>query len=107
MQNEKNTQQDEVNFTEAELRFARSLEDTLNQALGDGDNVTSIWSRLKPEQRVRVAEGYLSKLTPADPPQDGSAIDDAPQSEATPNCVTADQWRAEPTRPAARLSSRF
>lgn len=85
MQNEKNTQQDEVNFTEAELRFARSLEDTLNQALGDGDNVTSIWSRLKPEQRVRVAEGYLSKLTPADPPQDGSAIDDAPQSEATPN----------------------
>ena len=81
MQNEKNTQQDEVNFTEAELRFARSLEDTLNQALGDGDNVTSIWSRLKPEQRVRVAEGYLSKLTPADPPQDGSAIDDARQSD--------------------------
>ncbi|PKR56901.1 RNA polymerase sigma factor [Thalassospira lohafexi] len=81
MQNEKNTQQDEVNFTEAELRFARSLEDTLNQALGDGDNVTSIWSRLKPEQRVRVAEGYLSQLTPADPPQDGSAIDDARQSD--------------------------
>ena len=99
MQNEKNTQQDEVNFTEAELRFARSLEDTLNQALGDGDNVTSIWSRLKPEQRVRVAEGYLSQLI----------------RRTGTNCVighitgrvTADQWRAEPTRPAARLSRRF
>ncbi|WP_417804231.1 sigma-70 family RNA polymerase sigma factor [Thalassospira lucentensis] len=62
MQNEKNTRQDEVNFTEAELRFARSLEETLNHALGDDDKVTPIWSRLKPDQRARVAEDYLSKL---------------------------------------------
>lgn len=75
MQNEKNTRQDEVNFTEAELRFARSLEDTLNLALGDGDKVTSIWSRLKPEQRARVAEGYLSKLQHVRPQTDSSAED--------------------------------
>lgn len=62
MQNEKNDQQEEVTFTEAELMFVRSLEETLNQALGDGDNVTSIWSRLKPEQRARLADDYLARL---------------------------------------------
>ncbi|WP_033067646.1 RNA polymerase sigma factor [Thalassospira australica] len=67
MQNEKNSRQDETTLTQAELSFAQSLEQTLNQALGDGDKVTSIWSRLKPEQRARIAEDYLAKLAGSDP----------------------------------------
>ncbi|MBX2831527.1 MAG: RNA polymerase sigma factor [Rhodospirillales bacterium] len=66
MQNEKNNQEDEATLSEAELKFAHSLEQTLNQALGDGDNVTSIWSRLKPDQRARIAEDYLAKLQETD-----------------------------------------
>ncbi|MEQ9347406.1 MAG: RNA polymerase sigma factor [Thalassospira sp.] len=75
MQNEKNTQQDAATLTEAELKFAHCLEQTLNQALGDGDNVTSIWSRLKPDQRARIAEDYLAKLqeTGASPDDGGAA----------------------------------
>jgi RNA polymerase sigma-70 factor (ECF subfamily) len=69
VQNEKNSQQEEANLTEAELNFARSLEQSLNQALGDGDKVTSIWSRLKPEQRARIADDYLAKLVRTDEKQ--------------------------------------
>lgn len=70
MQNEKNNQQDEAGLTEAELHFAQSLEQTLNQALGESDKVTSIWSRLKPDQRARIAEDYLSKLLRSDQDDD-------------------------------------
>ncbi len=62
MQNEKNSPQDETTLTEAEISFAKTLEQSLTLALGDDDKVTSIWSRLKPEQRARIAEDYLAKL---------------------------------------------
>lgn len=87
MQNEKNNQQDEAGLTQAELQFAQSLEQTLNQALGDGDKVTSIWSRLKPDQRARIAEDYLSKLLSSDDPEDDECpkYDDAHEPNAAPN----------------------
>lgn len=66
MQNEKNNQQEEAGLTEAELHFVQSLDQTLSQAMEDGDNVTSIWSRLKPDQRARIAEDYLSRLAVTD-----------------------------------------
>ena len=80
MQNEKNSPQDEANLKEAEISFAQSLEQTLSLALGDDDKVTSIWSRLKPEQRVRIAEDYLAKL---------AAVDDAVDPKADHSRLTA------------------
>ncbi|OAZ08960.1 RNA polymerase sigma factor [Thalassospira indica] len=73
MQNEKNSPQDEAILTEAEISFAKSLEQSLSLALGDDDKVTSIWSRLKPEQRARIAEDYLAKLAAEDDPVDPKA----------------------------------
>jgi RNA polymerase sigma-70 factor (ECF subfamily) len=70
VQNEKNSPQDEATLTEAEISFAKSLEQSLSLALGDDDKVTSIWSRLKPEQRARIAEDYLAKLAAVDEPAD-------------------------------------
>lgn len=67
MQNEQNTRQDETTLTEAEVSFARNLEKSLSLAMGEDDKVTSIWSRLKPEQRARIAEEYLAKLAETDP----------------------------------------
>ncbi|NIY77284.1 sigma-70 family RNA polymerase sigma factor [Thalassospira sp. HF15] len=68
MQNEKNSPQDEATLTEAEISFAKTLEQSLTLALGDDDKVTSIWSRLKPEQRARIAEDYLAKLAKSENP---------------------------------------
>lgn len=67
MQNEKTNQKEEAGLTEVELHFVHSLEQTLGQAMADGDNVTSIWSRLKPDQRARIAEDYLDRLRTTDP----------------------------------------
>ncbi|WP_297022946.1 sigma-70 family RNA polymerase sigma factor [Thalassospira sp.] len=76
MQNEKNSPQDEATLTEAEISFAKSLEQSLSLALGDDDKVTSIWSRLKPEQRARIAEDYLAKLAETDAQEEQEVPDD-------------------------------
>jgi RNA polymerase sigma-70 factor (ECF subfamily) len=73
VQNEKNSPQDMASLTEAEISFAKSLEQSLSLALGDDDKVTSIWSRLKPEQRARIAEDYLTRLAATDTPDDQKA----------------------------------
>lgn len=99
MQNEKNSPQDETTLTEAEISFAKTLEQSLTLALGDNDKVTSIWSRLRPEQRVRIAEDYLTKLgksedhgkLPNDKNCSGLRIDTALDAHAI----------SQPTEPAA------
>ncbi|MAB35234.1 sigma-70 family RNA polymerase sigma factor [Thalassospira sp.] len=62
MQYEKNTEQGQTELSENEITFAQSLDDALEKALGTGDNVTSIWSHLKDEQRARLAADYLAAL---------------------------------------------
>ncbi|WP_404421276.1 RNA polymerase sigma factor [Thalassospira australica] len=63
MQYEKNTEQGRPELSENEITFAKSLDDALDKALGTGENVTSIWSHLKDEQRARLAEDYLAALS--------------------------------------------
>ncbi|WP_161794593.1 RNA polymerase sigma factor [Thalassospira sp. HJ] len=84
MQNEKNSPQDEATLTEAEISFAKSLEQSLSLALGDDDKVTSIWSRLKPEQRARIAEDYLAKLAETDAQEEPDEPDCDPTSATGP-----------------------
>lgn len=62
MQNEQNTRQDETTLTEAEVSFARNLEKSLSLAMGEDDKVTSIWSRLKPEQRRVLPKNIWQNL---------------------------------------------
>tara|TARA_R100000322_G_C5349774_1_gene167998 strand:+ start:190 stop:618 length:429 start_codon:yes stop_codon:yes gene_type:complete len=62
VQYEKNTEQGQTELSENEITFAQSLDDALEKALGTGDNVTSIWSHLKDEQRARLAADYLAAL---------------------------------------------
>ncbi|KXJ56111.1 MAG: hypothetical protein AXW12_08730 [Thalassospira sp. Nap_22] len=109
VQNEKNSPQDEATLTEAEISFAKSLEQSLSLALGDDDKVTSIWSRLKPEQRARIAEDYLAKLAAADDPGDQEADQKAGHDRLTPPASSALDARAimqsmapavKPTNPA-------
>lgn len=66
MQNEKNEHQEEAVWTEIEQHFVQCLEQTLTRAMGGGENVTSIWSRLKPDQRARIAEDYLNRMAAPD-----------------------------------------
>ncbi|BDW95465.1 hypothetical protein MACH10_11500 [Thalassospira tepidiphila] len=94
MQNEKNSPQDEATLTEAEISFAKSLEQSLSLALGDDDKVTSIWSRLKPEQRARIAEDYLAKLAAADDPGDQEADQKSGHDRLTPPASSALDARA-------------
>ncbi len=62
MQYEKNSEPGRSELSENEITFAKSLDDALERALGTGDNVTSIWSHLKDEQRARLAADYLAAL---------------------------------------------
>ena len=87
MQNEQNARQDETTLTEAEISFARNLEKSLSLALGEDDKVTSIWSRLKPEQRARIAEEYLAKLAAMDP-IDQNDFDNPLHSETTSETIS-------------------
>lgn len=96
MQNEKNSPQDEATLTEAEISFAKSLEQSLSLALGDDDKVTSIWSRLKPEQRARIAEDYLAKLATVDEPTDARGA----QNVASPKNPGQNPYSPPPGYPA-------
>ena len=62
MQYEKNSEPGRSELSENEITFAKSLDDALERALRTGDNVTSIWSHLKDEQRARLAADYLAAI---------------------------------------------
>tara|TARA_R110000868_G_scaffold373543_1_gene637681 strand:+ start:58714 stop:59856 length:1143 start_codon:yes stop_codon:yes gene_type:complete len=89
VQYEKNIGQGTPELSENEVSFAQSLDDALEKALGTGDNVTSMWSHLKDDQRARLAADYLAALSDnssnscilATPTADGTSAQE-PQPDA-------------------------
>ncbi|MCC9625635.1 RNA polymerase sigma factor [Thalassospira sp. MA62] len=96
MQNEKNIRQDEASLSKAEQQFANNLEQALGLAMGSSDNVTQIWSHLHPDQRARIADGYLEKLTGENAPRPTGQSTEQRPSQSESDHLTArdapDTW---------------